>query len=53
MTRFFLMTLAVAIGLSAAAPALSSLARAVLPLVVALGLVLLIVRAAWYFTNRW
>jgi hypothetical protein len=53
MTRFLVIAIVGLAALIAAGPTLVALAHAAVPLVVAGGVMLLIMRAAWYLTNRW
>lgn len=52
--RHFLLTLVLGlVVLAAAGPALAALAQAAVPLVIAVGVVILLARGLWYFTRRW
>jgi hypothetical protein len=53
MTRFLAISIVLLVALTAAGPTLVALAHAAVPLVLAAGGVLLIVRITWYFSNRW
>lgn len=53
MTRFLVIAIVGLAALTAAGPTLVALAHAAVPLIIAGGVVILLVRAVWYFTNRW
>jgi len=53
LTRFLVIAIVALAALTAAGPTVVALAHAAVPLVVAAGGVFLIVRIAWYFSNRW
>lgn len=53
MTRFLMVAILAMVVLEAAAPALVKVAHAAVPIVVAVGVIFFLVRAAWFFTHRW
>ena len=53
MTRFLVLAIVGLAVLAAAGPMLVMIARAAVPLVVVTGVVVLVLRVAWYFTHRW
>jgi hypothetical protein len=53
MTRYLVWAVVGLVVLSAAGPAVTAFAKAAVPLVIAVGAVALVLRAVWYFTNRW
>jgi hypothetical protein len=53
MTRFLVIAIVGLAALTAAGPTLVALAHAAVPLIVAGGVVAILLRATWYFTNRW
>jgi hypothetical protein len=53
MTRFLVIAIVGLAALTAAGPTVVALAHAAVPLIIAGGVVTLLVRAVWYFTNRW
>lgn len=53
MTRFLILAIVGLAVLSAAGPMLIALVQAVIPLIVAIGAVVLLLRGVWFFTNRW
>jgi hypothetical protein len=53
MTHFLVIAIVGLAVLTAAGPTLVALAHAAVPLVIAVGVVVLALRAVWFFTNRW
>ena len=53
MTRFLILAIVGLVVLSAAGPAIVALAHAAVPLVLVVGIVILVLRGVWFFTNRW
>ena len=53
MTRFLTVALVALAWVTAAGPTLIALVRAAVPLVLVVGVVVVLLRAVWYYTNRW
>ncbi len=53
MTRFLVIAIVGLAVLTAAGPTLVALAHAAVPLIIAGGAVAIVMRAVWFFTNRW
>jgi hypothetical protein len=52
-TRFGAIAIVLLAALTAAGPTIVALAHAAVPLVIAVGAVAVVLRVAWYFTQRW